>query len=60
MLTVNVRTDNDAFEQDRIGELARILRELASRIERMEATGKFQNILDMNGNVVGTWKLTTD
>lgn len=53
--------DNAAFEDNGIGsEIGRILRELASRIERGEATGLHQNVKDQNGNIVGTFRLANE
>jgi hypothetical protein len=49
MFTVTLNTDNAAFDEPH-GEIARILRELADRIE----AGKFTRSLhDINGNAVG-------
>lgn len=50
-LTVQIETTNDAFFDDRGAEAARILRELADKIE----AGADEVILrDYNGNRVGT------
>jgi hypothetical protein len=54
---LQIACDNAAFEEDMAGELARILREVASRIEAGEDCGSFVNIRDINGNVVGSFAL---
>lgn len=57
-MTVKVDTDNAAFEDDGLRyECARILRNVADKIEAGEATGLFQTVYDVNGNDVGRWKL---
>ena len=48
---VQINTENAAFEDS--GEIARILRDLADRIEGGSIGGK---IRDINGNAVGTFK----
>lgn len=59
MLQIRFDTENAAFDDgNRECEVARILRELADKIENGGATGMFQNVFDANGNVVGTFKLT--
>lgn len=55
MLTLKVKTDNAAFEQDRDAELARILEVAARKIEHGNTEGK---LYDINGNVVGSFKIT--
>lgn len=58
MFYMKFKTKNDAFRGDSIeSEIARILRDTAQRIENGEATGLHQNLRDLNGNVVGTFKL---
>lgn len=53
--------DNAAFEDDGIAtEIGRILRDIAERIERVEASGLYQNVRDSNGNVVGTFRLADE
>jgi hypothetical protein len=50
MFTVKIETGNAAFEPRPHDEIARILRELADRIE----AGKFtRSLRDANGNTVG-------
>lgn len=56
--TLTVACDNAAFDKpDREAEIARILRETASRIERWSEIGKALDIRDMNGNIVGQYWL---
>ena len=53
-LRINIQADNEAFENDnREHELARILREIAQRLESGEQFGWFLTIFDVNGNDVG-------
>ena len=52
MLTIRIKTSNAAFQDgNREAEIARILRELAERIESDEYPAKLK---DVNGNTVGT------
>lgn len=57
-MKIHVRTDNAAFADHGAGpELARILRELADRIDRegdQPGRGEVWPIMDRNGNRVGT------
>lgn len=65
MLSLKIRTDNAAFEDDsedialgtstRNAEVARILREVAEAIESGDNVGGCR---DVNGNSVGSWSLT--
>ena len=57
MLKIRFDTDNAAFDDMKEIEVARILRELAGKIESGGASGMFQNVHDINGNIVGTFKL---
>jgi hypothetical protein len=57
MLIVKIDTDNDAFHD---GEASRILRSIAEKVENGEATGKYQTVLDINGNDVGRWKYSDE
>lgn len=56
-LTVNC--DNAAFEESPEREIARILRTTAARLEQNESFDTYQNLRDLNGNVVGTAGLKT-
>ena len=55
--TLSFSTDNDAFYDDENGEIARILRDLADRIDRGDIAFLHRNILDGNGNIIGTYVL---
>jgi hypothetical protein len=50
--SINIQVDGAAFEGDPSPELARILREMATRFENGE--GAQLVILDVNGNTVGS------
>ena len=57
---IEVRCDNDAFgesDDDKGHELARILRDLADRVERYGPNGP-ERIRDANGNQVGSMVVT--
>lgn len=57
MITITIKTDNAAFEdQGRAFEIARILKTLAARLEQGYYLSP--NLLDANGNTVGTFKAT--
>ena len=56
MLTVEIETNNAAFEDNCPQETARILRDLADRIENGLGSGQDSGaLLDINGNRVGNW-----
>ena len=48
---LKIELENDAFRDS--GELPRILREVASKVEDGEIRGR---IRDVNGNTCGSWK----
>ena len=55
MFTCEMKTDNAAFGEDRLdegAEIARILREIADRVEQGDNHGI---CMDINGNKVGSW-----
>lgn len=54
---LQITCDNAAFESETDVEIARILREVADRIERGDSYSTFRNIHDANGNIVGTFAL---
>lgn len=55
MFQVYFATSNAAFEEDRNGSIARILREIANRI----TDGDHEGIVrDLNGNPIGEFSLT--
>jgi hypothetical protein len=54
---INIKTDNAAFSKEEGGphaEVARLLREVAERVENGEDYG---SVMDINGNSVGRWTL---
>lgn len=55
--TLQFAADNAAFEPDPNQEIARILREVANRIESGDSFNTFRNIYDANGNIVGVFAL---
>ena len=58
---MKISCNNAAFEDAGTAqETARILREIADKLEAGQATGLFQNAKDFNGNIVGTYKLVQD
>lgn len=56
---LSMRCENDAFVQHPQAEIVRILRETADRIEQDASllSPYHKNVLDINGNVVGTFVL---
>jgi len=61
MFTLTIKTDSAAFDLDAGGvsaELARILRDLALRIDRGSDVLHVQtgSLYDINGNRVGEWR----
>jgi hypothetical protein len=58
---LQIACDNAAFEDDNMTtELARILRDVARRLEAGEDCGSFVNVRDINGNVVGSFALKSE
>jgi hypothetical protein len=55
MFKLQIETGNAAFADDTGAELARILRELARRIEIGMHTSGGATVRDANGNKVGSW-----
>ena len=56
MFKLWINTDNAAFDDDtREFEVARMLREVADKIESNGLQWCYQNIKDINGNIVGQW-----
>lgn len=55
MLIVKFETDNDAFTPTPHFECARILSNIVEKLETEQTDGV---IMDVNGNKVGTWKLS--
>ena len=53
-ILIRINTDNDAFFQDESGELVRILRELAQKIEGSPVSHvDDMRLRDVNGNACG-------
>lgn len=57
VFTVKFDTDNAAFEDCRDYEIARILRNIADRVERDGCSGFFETVRDINGNDIGRFAL---
>ena len=56
---LSITCDNAAFDDDDLTfEIGRCLRTIADRVEAGESCHKHRNILDSNGNIVGTFVLT--
>lgn len=55
--TLKFDCDNAAFDDDIDGEIVRILRSVAARIECAGLSGFFETIRDVNGNDVGRYAL---
>lgn len=54
-------TDNAAFDENPAREVSRILAEVAARIESADRVPEyFENIRDINGNIVGTYAVKPD
>ncbi len=56
MFTLKIETENAAFAEDGSSEVARILRDVASRLDRGETDGR---VRDANGNTVGDFGFST-
>jgi hypothetical protein len=55
---LEIHADNAAFDPDPTPELARLLRELADKVETYGKVGyPFGRLRDLNGNQVGRWAL---
>ena len=56
---LNVQMDNEAFAENPALELSRILMKLALRSEHWtyRKPGDEGNVMDANGNKVGTWEI---
>lgn len=53
MFTLSFETTNAAFTDDPVGETARILREIADKIEGQHGRFYSAPVRDMNGNSIG-------
>ena len=57
MFNFEINTDHDAFQDDNAHqEIARILRDLADKVEQSEFGVHNAKLRDINGNVVGCVK----
>lgn len=56
-LTLSINGDGAAFDDAPASEIARILRETATRIQEDGDSEGF--LRDANGNAVGSWRVTT-
>ena len=54
MFKLSFETDNASFDPWRPGEIARILKDIAYKIEGGETSG---SIMDSNGNKLGNWSI---
>lgn len=59
LITIQIRTDNAAFEDTGGSEVARILRELAEQYDS-DGLHIFVKLYDINGNAVGTVNVRED
>lgn len=57
MFTLTIKTENEAFGDSPAHEVARILRQIANRLEDGTDSAK---VMDVNGNSVGHFDLTTE
>lgn len=57
-VTVAATLGNEAFQT--FGDVARMLRGIADKLEADGTSGYFETILDDNGNDVGRWKVGPD
>ena len=61
MLKLKINTENQAFDQAEGQEVARILRDLANRLEHLDKLQESQLPLrDLNGNTVGYYQTWTE
>lgn len=61
MLRLSIRTKNAAFENHKSSEVARILRDLADRLDNADLTYPQLDgtlLRDLNGNTVGNVRVT--
>lgn len=55
--TLKFDTDNAAFDDDRNGEIVRILLSTAAKIESHGLSGFYETVRDVNGNGIGRFAL---
>lgn len=58
--TLEIKMDNDAFQDDPMGELSQTIKEVAEilPISHENIRSVSGNIKDINGNTVGKWELS--
>ncbi len=56
LFNIAIEGDNAAFDDDARGETARILRDVAQRIESGEDANYYRTIRDINGNRIGAFR----
>ena len=56
MMRITIKTENDAFQPYPYAEVARVLRELADKLDPvgMPSNDEVWTLRDINGNTVGT------
>ena len=57
MFTLTFSTSNAAFDPEPASEVARLLRQVAEKVEDGDKTGR---VHDLNGNLVGAFTLGMD
>lgn len=55
--SLNISSGNDAFQEDAMGEVSRILCEIAGQMDSGRTHGSCR---DINGNAVGDWHLDVE
>lgn len=58
IFTMTIHLGNDAMQTTY--DVAVAIRRIADRLEAGDVTGLYQNVLDVNGNPVGTWKFKNE
>ena len=59
-VSIKLECSNEAFDGANGGEIARILRKLADKIDGTDVADRSIALCDINGNVVGEFKATGD
>ena len=57
VFTLKFDTDNAAFDDDRDGEIVRILLSTAAKIGSQGLSGFYETVRDVNGNDIGRFAL---
>ena len=57
-MTINIRTTTKPFQNNKVVECSRIIRDIAVQLldGKYPLKGKPINIYDSHGNLVGTWR----